>query len=210
MIDIGQKTMLKTGKLTGKLLTDTGKLTGKLLTDTGKRITDIDKTKTISKVMGTGKKFVGSGKKLFKTGLKSSKKTFKKTTKTLKKTTDLIKKYDKTHALEKTTGVLSDIDKKTRQKLQYETGDMAHAIAVKDSICLDMVKRAVESTKGFGETVNNSEIMEAFELLGREGVYADYASATTLAALIKLKQKNVVKKNERVVLVLTSHGLKNF
>lgn len=169
-LDMGQKTVRKTGKL----------------------ITDMDKTKTLTKVMGTGKKF------------------FKESQKTLKKTTKILTKYDKTKALKTTTKVLSDIDRKTRQKMQYETGDMAHAIAFRDSICLDMAKRAVESTGGFGETVNNPDLMDAFELLGKEGVYADYSSAAALAALIKLKGKGVIKKNERVVLVLTAHGLKNF
>jgi threonine synthase len=170
MLDLGQETMKKTGKL----------------------ITDMDRTKTISKFMGTGKKL------------------FKESQKTFKKTTKMLSKYDKMKAIQKTTEVLSDIDKKAKQKMQYETGDLAHAIAFDDSLCLDLAKRAVESTNGFGETVNNSEIMDAFSLLGTEGIYADYASASTLAALIKLKHKGVIKNNERIVLLLTAHGLKNF
>jgi threonine synthase len=203
VIDMGQETM----KRTGKLITDTGKFTEKM-------ITDIDKTKTMTKVMGTGRKlFKGSQKTLKKTGkilTDTGKKTSKLITKTGRKTTKMLTKYDKTKTLKKTTEMLTEIDKKTRQKLQYETGDIAHAIAFKESICLDLAKRAVESSNGFGETVHNSEIIDAFELLGKEGIYADYSSATTLAALIKLKHKNIVKKDERVVLVLTSHGLKNF
>jgi len=44
----------------------------------------------------------------------------------------------------------------------------------------------------------------------KEGIFAQPASAATLAALLKLKDRNVFGKNERIVLLISGTGLNDY
>jgi threonine synthase len=64
----------------------------------------------------------------------------------------------------------------------------------------------VRKTNGLTISVSEKDIKQARdELAEREGVLVEYASATTLAACIKMASKLVGK---RVALILTGNGLK--
>lgn len=66
---------------------------------------------------------------------------------------------------------------------------------------LDAIKRS----DGEALTVSEDAIIDAIKVLGREGVFAEPASAAAAAALQQLK----LHKEEKVVLVITGSGLKD-
>lgn len=67
-----------------------------------------------------------------------------------------------------------------------------------------LIKPMIEAVEKYGKcvTVSDQEIIEARNDLAHSGVYAEYSSATVLAALRNLKG------NKRTLLVLTGNGLK--
>jgi len=69
--------------------------------------------------------------------------------------------------------------------------------------------RAVKETNGYALSVSDEEILEAVRTLtNRAGVFVEPAAAATLAGLNKLLSVSVLSKDDRVVLLLTGHGLK--
>ncbi len=69
--------------------------------------------------------------------------------------------------------------------------------------------QVIQQTKGFGEHVSDSEIIEAIKLLAKtEGVFAETAGGVTLASTIKLIKKGYIKKESRTVICITGNGLK--
>jgi threonine synthase len=69
--------------------------------------------------------------------------------------------------------------------------------------------RAVKETDGLVMDVSDEEIAEAKELIGRDGIGCEPASATTLAGLHKLSAQKTIDPGARVVAVLTGHALKD-
>jgi len=69
--------------------------------------------------------------------------------------------------------------------------------------------RVIRETGGTVEQVSEVEIASAKAEIGAEGVGCEPASAVTLAGLKKLVEQGFVEPNERVVLVLTGHALKD-
>ncbi|MBN1912938.1 MAG: threonine synthase [Candidatus Omnitrophica bacterium] len=76
-------------------------------------------------------------------------------------------------------------------------------------------KKAVEArdeSGGLIDMVSDKEIISAYKLLAqKEGVFAEPASAASIAGLLKLSKKGYFKKNRnsKIVCVLTGHGLKD-
>ena len=69
--------------------------------------------------------------------------------------------------------------------------------------------RVLQSTGGWCEQANEQEIALAKAQIGAEGVGCEPASAVTLAGLKKLVSSGKITREERVVLVLTGHTLKD-
>ncbi len=69
--------------------------------------------------------------------------------------------------------------------------------------------RAVKNSGGMFLTVTDEEIIHAQRLLGKEGIAVEPASATTLAAYVKLTENRIIDKDEISVLIATGHGLKD-
>lgn len=69
---------------------------------------------------------------------------------------------------------------------------------------------ARDQSGGTIDTVTDQEIMEAYRLLAsKEGIFAEPASAASLAGLIKLSRKGMELVDRKVVCVLTGMGLKD-
>ena len=69
--------------------------------------------------------------------------------------------------------------------------------------------RAVKETNGYAISVSDEEILEAVRTLtNTAGVFVEPSAAATLAGLNKLLSNSVLSKDDRVVLLLTGHGLK--
>lgn len=68
---------------------------------------------------------------------------------------------------------------------------------------------AVRSTGGAIGSVTDDEVIEGIKLLARtEGIFAETAGGVTIGTLAKLAAEGIVKPDERVVALVTGHGLK--
>ena len=82
-------------------------------------------------------------------------------------------------------------------------------IGVQNPTCGRMALNALENSHGIASSVSDREILEAVKDLARlEGVFAEPASATTIAALQKLVNGGQIDKTDRVVCIITGMGLK--
>jgi threonine synthase len=69
---------------------------------------------------------------------------------------------------------------------------------------------AVRASGGTVVTVDDEEIMEAMRLLARTtGVWAEPAAVAGIAALPYLRERALVSRDERILVLLTGHGLKD-
>ncbi len=68
---------------------------------------------------------------------------------------------------------------------------------------------AIRRSGGSCAAVTDAEIIDAIGLLARtEGIFAETAGGVTIATLAKLAAQGVVRRDERVVAIVTGHGLK--
>jgi threonine synthase len=68
---------------------------------------------------------------------------------------------------------------------------------------------ALKESDGLAETSNDLETIEMQkELATIEGLYAESSSVTTLVAVSKLRKRGILKGDDKVVIVMTSSGLK--
>jgi threonine synthase len=87
---------------------------------------------------------------------------------------------------------------------------VATAIRIGDPVNAVKAPNAIRSSGGTAETVTDEEILSAQKLLAmKEGIGVEPASAASVAGLIKLRKAGVIKKDERVVCVVTGHLLKD-
>ena len=68
---------------------------------------------------------------------------------------------------------------------------------------------ALRFTNGLVLDVSDEEILEAKELIGRDGIGCEPASATTLAGIRHLRQRGEIGKDDHVIAILTGHVLKD-
>ncbi len=67
----------------------------------------------------------------------------------------------------------------------------------------------VRTTGGGFAAVTDDEIVEGMRLLARtEGIFAETAGGVTVATLKRLAEEGIVRRDERVVVYITGHGLK--
>jgi threonine synthase len=93
------------------------------------------------------------------------------------------------------------------EPVQAET--RASAIRIGNPASWRKAVRALQSTGGWCDQVSESEIALAKAQIGAEGIGCEPASAVTLAGLKKLVADGRVSSEERVVLILTGHTLKD-
>ncbi len=86
---------------------------------------------------------------------------------------------------------------------------VAFDIGIRRPLCGLNALAALEESEGTAKAVSDKEILEAVRLLAKlEGVFAEPASATTIAVLRRLVDNNQVERRDRVVCVITGMGLK--
>jgi len=95
----------------------------------------------------------------------------------------------------------------TLDPLKAET--IATAIRIGNPVNYPKARHAITATRGLVESVTDSEIMEAKKQIDLAGIGCEPASAATLAGLKKLRQNNLIKPDESVILILTGHLLKD-
>jgi threonine synthase len=68
---------------------------------------------------------------------------------------------------------------------------------------------AIRKSGGSCASVTDDEVLEGMKLLARtEGIFAETAGGVTIATLAKLAAQGIVRSDERVVALVTGHGLK--
>lgn len=88
---------------------------------------------------------------------------------------------------------------------------LATAIKIGNPASWEMAVNAAKESNGLIDKVTDDEIVEAYKMLaGKEGVFAEPASAASLAGVIKLNNQGYFGDEEvNIVCTLTGHGLKD-
>ncbi|HNR88629.1 MAG TPA: threonine synthase [Spirochaetota bacterium] len=85
---------------------------------------------------------------------------------------------------------------------------LASAIQIGDPVSRDKAIRTLKEFDGVVEQASEEELANAAALADRTGMYSCPHTGVALAALIKLVEKKVISKKERVIVISTAHGLK--
>ncbi|MFM7718618.1 MAG: threonine synthase [Actinomycetota bacterium] len=86
---------------------------------------------------------------------------------------------------------------------------IATAIRIGNPASWSLAVDAAERSGGGIIAVPDEAILDAYRALPREGVFAEPASAASVAGLLRLAGDGAVRPGETVVCVLTGHGLKD-
>lgn len=87
---------------------------------------------------------------------------------------------------------------------------LATAIKIGNPASWKLAVNAANESEGFIDSVTDDEILEAYKMLTtEEGVFAEPASAASLAGIIKSRKSGKINKGDTVVSVLTGNGLKD-
>ena len=84
----------------------------------------------------------------------------------------------------------------------------ASAIQIGDPVSLEKAVKMLKEFDGIVEQASEQEIADACARGDKTGMYTCPHTGVALAALFKLVDRGVVKRNEKVVVVSTAHGLK--
>lgn len=85
---------------------------------------------------------------------------------------------------------------------------LASAIQIGNPVSYRRAVRVLREFDGVVEQANENELADAAARADRTGMFNCPHTGVALAVLIKLLARGVVKKNERVVVISTAHGLK--
>lgn len=94
-----------------------------------------------------------------------------------------------------------------RERMQAHT--VATAIKIGDPVSYARARRVIEESNGLVEEVTDEEILAAKAVIDRSGIGCEPASAAALAGAKKLVERGVIRRDERVVGLLTGHLLKD-
>ncbi len=87
---------------------------------------------------------------------------------------------------------------------------VATAIRIGNPASWDLAVAAHTESEGGVWAVTDEEILEAYRLIAaKEGVFAEPASAASIAGVMKRRREGALPAGSRVVCVLTGHGLKD-
>src|SRR6266567_580696 len=94
-----------------------------------------------------------------------------------------------------------------QEPVQAQT--VATAIKIGNPVSYTRARRVIEESNGIVEDVTDEEILAAKTIIDRAGLGCEPASAATLAGIRKLVERGVIKRDERVVGILTGNLLKD-
>ena len=95
------------------------------------------------------------------------------------------------------------------QRISVRAETRATAIRIGDPASWDRAVRAIAATNGVVASVTDDEIFAAKAVIDRCGVGCEPASAASVAGVRALAARGVIRREERVVAVLTGHVLKD-
>jgi threonine synthase len=85
---------------------------------------------------------------------------------------------------------------------------IATAIRIGNPASWESAVEAAEQSGGSIRAVTDRDILRAYRLIAREGVFCEMASAASVAGLLQLHQDGDLEAGQTVVCILTGHGLK--
>ena len=94
-----------------------------------------------------------------------------------------------------------------RERVQAQT--IATAIKIGDPVSYTRARQVIEESNGVVEQVTDEEILAAKTVIDRSGIGCEPASAATLAGARKLVEGGIIKRDQRVVGILTGNLLKD-
>lgn len=114
------------------------------------------------------------------------------------------------------TGCAAVVKAFKEKKKSYEIKDWGKpdtiAAAIADPFPLDgeIALDSIYESKGYAEWISDKEILKGQKAVAEcEGIFAEPASSTTIAGLIKLKNAGIINENESAVCIVTGTGLKD-
>ena len=84
----------------------------------------------------------------------------------------------------------------------------ALALYVKNPVMKELALEAIHKSGGTAVLVGEDELDLGEKLLAKEGIFAEYASAVIVPALLKLAEEGYFERDDRIALIVTSSGLK--
>ncbi|KAG0459703.1 hypothetical protein HPP92_022831 [Vanilla planifolia] len=84
----------------------------------------------------------------------------------------------------------------------------ASAIQIGDPVSINRAVYAIQQTDGIVGEATEEELMDAMSLADQTGMFACPHTGVALAVLFKLRERGVIKTNDRTIVVSTAHGLK--
>ncbi len=85
---------------------------------------------------------------------------------------------------------------------------LANAIQIGNPVSINKAIRTLKEFDGIVEQASEQELADASALVDKTGTFNCPHTGVALAAFLKLKERGVFKKSDRVVIVSTAHGLK--
>ena len=95
------------------------------------------------------------------------------------------------------------------QRASVQAHTIATAIKIGNPVSYTRARRVIEESNGVVEEVTDEEILAAKTVIDRAGIGCEPASAATLAGIRKLVAAGIIKRDERVVGILTGNLLKD-
>lgn len=86
---------------------------------------------------------------------------------------------------------------------------IATAIRIGNPASWEQAVAAAEASKGKIDMIRDEEILEAYRLIAKEGIFCEPASAASVAGVLKYAKKGFFNDSDRIVCVLTGNGLKD-
>jgi threonine synthase len=86
---------------------------------------------------------------------------------------------------------------------------IATAIRIGNPASWDKAVAAAKESEGAILAVTDREILSAYRRVAHEGLFAEPASAASVAGLLQMSERGDLPKGATVVCVLTGHGLKD-
>ena len=85
---------------------------------------------------------------------------------------------------------------------------LASAIQIGDPVSVEKAIATLKEFDGIVEQASEDELARASALADRTGMYTCPHTGVALAVLMKLREKNVIDKDARTIVISTAHGLK--
>ncbi|MBD3194858.1 MAG: pyridoxal-phosphate dependent enzyme [Candidatus Lokiarchaeota archaeon] len=106
--------------------------------------------------------------------------------------------------------IVNEINKKiVHNQTNYTTKSHALGILVKNPFYKELCKEIIKNTNGFAVAISEGVMLTFAEELARiEGIFAEPASALTIAALSQLREENKFETNEKIVCIITGSAIK--